>query len=102
MTPLYDVLSMWPYFGDGASQFRPRKAGLAMAVRSKNTHYLFHAIQARHWRQLASRQGGGAVWAAMIELVSGVEDALARGATSARRASPSHLGSRLASRPALL
>jgi serine/threonine-protein kinase HipA len=25
MTPLYDVLSMWPYFGDGASQFRQRK-----------------------------------------------------------------------------
>jgi serine/threonine-protein kinase HipA len=78
MTPLYDVLSMWPYYGDGASQFRPRKAGLAMAVRSKNAHYLFHTIQARHWKQLAARHGGDEVWAAMVELVSSVEDALAR------------------------
>ena len=78
MTPLYDVLSMWPYYGDGANQFRPRKAGLAMAVRSKNAQYLFHTIQARHWQQLAARHGGDAMWAAMLELVSSVEDALAR------------------------
>ena len=67
MTPLYDVLSMWPYFGDGPNQFRPRKAGLAMAVRSKNAHYLFHTIEAlriipteiQAWREaneLAGRQ----------------------------------------------
>jgi serine/threonine-protein kinase HipA len=78
MTPLYDVLSMWPYFGDGVNQFQPRKAGLAMAVRSKNAHVLFHTIQARHWRQLAARHGGDAVWAAMIELVGGVDGALGR------------------------
>ena len=78
MTPLYDVLSMWPYFGDGANQFRHRKAGLAMAVRSKNAHYLFHTIQARHWQQLAARHGGDAVWSAMIALVSRVDGALAK------------------------
>lgn len=63
MTPLYDVLSMWPYHGDGTGQLRPRKAGLAMAVRSKNAHCLFHTIQARHWKRLAVRHGGDAVWA---------------------------------------
>jgi serine/threonine-protein kinase HipA len=78
MTPLYDVLSMWPYYGGGANQFRPRKAGLAMAVRSKNAHYLFHTIQARHWQQLASKHGGEAVWAAMVELVTSVDSALGR------------------------
>jgi serine/threonine-protein kinase HipA len=78
MTPLYDVLSMWPYYGDGANQFRQRKAGLAMAVRSKNAHYLFHTIQARHWQQLASKHGGETVWAAMIDLVTGVNSALTR------------------------
>ena len=77
-TPLYDVLSMWPYYGDGASQFRQRKAGLAMAVRSKNAHYLFHTIQARHWQQLASKHGGDTVWAEMIDLVTGVDSALTR------------------------
>lgn len=78
MTPLYDVLSMWPHFGDGANQFRLRKAGLAMAVRSKNAHYLFHTIQACHWQQLAAMHGGDAVWAAMIELVTSADGALAR------------------------
>ena len=35
MTPLYDVLSMWPYFGKGRNQFNRKRAGLAMAKRSK-------------------------------------------------------------------
>jgi serine/threonine-protein kinase HipA len=77
MTPLYDVLSMWPYFGDGPNQFTPRKAGLAMAVRSKNAHYLFHTIEARHWRQLAAKHGGDAVWGAMVQLADRVDGALA-------------------------
>lgn len=66
------------YFGDGASQFTQRKAGLAMAVRSTNAHDLFHTIQARHWQQLASKHGGDTVWAAMVELVTRVDGALAR------------------------
>jgi len=77
MTPLYDIISMWPYMGEGANQFRARKAGLAMAVRSKNPHYHFHTIQTRHWRQLAVRHGGVAVWNAMIDLVSQTDMALA-------------------------
>jgi serine/threonine-protein kinase HipA len=77
MTPLYDVLSMWPYFGDGPNQFRPRKAGLAMAVRSKSAHYLFHTIEARHWLQLAAKHGGDSVWDAMVQLVERVDGALA-------------------------
>jgi serine/threonine-protein kinase HipA len=40
---------------------------------------VFHAIQARHWQQLASKHGGDTVWAAMIELVSGVDSGLTRG-----------------------
>ena len=39
MTPLYDVISVWPYIGDGANQFRWRSAGLAMALRARNAHY---------------------------------------------------------------
>lgn len=78
MTPLYDILSMWPYYGDGTSQFRQRKAGLAMAVRSRNAHFLFHTIRARHWQHLAAQQGGDPVWAAMLDLVTGVDSALNR------------------------
>lgn len=77
MTPLYDVLSMWPYFGDGNSQFKKRKAGLAMAIRSKNVHYHLHTIQARHWQQIAMKNGGQAVWEDMVALVESVDAALA-------------------------
>lgn len=72
MTPLYDILSMWPYFGEGNNQFNWRKAGLAMALRSKNVHYHFHTIQARHWHQVAMKNGGPAVWQAMVALVERV------------------------------
>jgi serine/threonine-protein kinase HipA len=77
MTPLYDILSMWPYFGDSPSQFNRRRAGLAMAMRSKNVHYALSTIQTRHWHQLAMKNGGPAVWNAMQGLVDRVEPALA-------------------------
>ena len=77
MTPLYDILSMWPYFGTGQNQFNRRRAGLAMAMRSKNVHYVLDTIQTRHWRQLAMKNGGPTVWAAMLGLVEQVKPALA-------------------------
>ena len=77
MTPLYNVLSMWPYFVNSPSQFNQRKAALAMAIRSKNTHYLLHTMQARHWHQLAMKNGGPSVWQAMLALVARVDEALA-------------------------
>ena len=77
MTPLYDILSMWPYFGNGPNQFNRRRAGLAMAIRSKNVHYALDTIHTRHWHQLAMKNGGPAVWEAMVGLVERVGPALA-------------------------
>lgn len=77
MTPLYDVMSIWPYIGDGARQFRWRSAGLAMALRARNVHYALHTLQARHWHALAMKNGGPRVWQAMLGLVDQVESALA-------------------------
>ena len=77
MTPLYDIMSMWPYFGDGPSRFNRRQAGLAMAMRAKNAHYKLETIQPRHWHQLAMKHGGPAVWDAMQALVERVGPALA-------------------------
>lgn len=81
MTPLYDILSMWPYFGKRNDQFDRHKTGLAMAVRSTNAHYRFHEIQTRHWHQLAMKNGGPDVWAAMLELVERVDQALSEAET---------------------
>jgi serine/threonine-protein kinase HipA len=75
-TPLYDVLSIFPYVGDNANQFRWRKTELAFALRSKNVHYTLHTIQARHWHRLAMGCGGAGVWAEMQSLVERVPTAL--------------------------
>ena len=91
MTPLYDVLSMWPYFGDGPNQFKRRRAGLAMALRSKNVQHAFDTIHARHWHQLALKNGGLATWDAMRGLIEQVGPALR--AVEARL--PKHFHARL-------
>ncbi|GAA4343393.1 type II toxin-antitoxin system HipA family toxin [Variovorax defluvii] len=78
MTPLYDVISVFPYVGDRADQFRWRTAGLAMALRSKNAHYALHTIQTRHWQALAMKNGGPAVWEAMQAMVQEAEAAIGR------------------------
>lgn len=47
LTPLYDVMSAYPYFGQGNIQ--KQKIKMAMKVHSKNTHYRWNDIQKRHW-----------------------------------------------------
>lgn len=77
MTPLYDVLSLWPVIGQGPNQVSWQRAKLAMAVRAKNVHWELANIQARHWRTLAERSGVAGVWPAMQEMVARVEAAIA-------------------------
>ncbi|WP_158940185.1 type II toxin-antitoxin system HipA family toxin [Burkholderia sp. S171] len=55
LTPLYDVMSIWPVEGKGASQWSWYKAKLAMAVSGKNRHYAFRDIQRRHFNAMAPR-----------------------------------------------
>lgn len=78
MTPLYDVVSMWPYYGNGPNQFQRKHAGPAMILRGKNTHKYFNTIKAQHWHGLALRYDGGLVWPAMVALLQQVPGALAQ------------------------
>ena len=55
LTPLYDVMSIWPAEGDGASQFSYFKAKAAMAVVGRRKHYHFKDIQRRHFNSTAAR-----------------------------------------------
>lgn len=57
MTPLYDIMSAYPIMGRGANRLDPRQASLAMAVVSKNRHYLLSEIQTRHWLEMGKRCG---------------------------------------------
>lgn len=76
ITPLYDILSVWPYVGKRRGQMHWREVRLAMALQSKNTHYEIHTICARHWHGLAMKHGGPKVWEAMQGLVDRVIPAL--------------------------
>lgn len=78
MTPLYDVISVWPVIGNGPNRVAWQEAKLAMAVRSKNVHYELARIQTRHWQGLAQRGGAEGTWEAMQALVARVEPAIAR------------------------
>jgi serine/threonine-protein kinase HipA len=55
LTPLYDVMSIWPVEGNGPNQFSMFKAKMAMAVLGKNKHYLFKDIQRRHFNSMAAK-----------------------------------------------
>ncbi|RXV67489.1 type II toxin-antitoxin system HipA family toxin [Burkholderia stabilis] len=53
LTPLYDVMSVWPVEGDGANQWSWHKAKLAMAVHGKRKHYAMRDITRRHFTAMA-------------------------------------------------
>lgn len=55
LTPLYDVMSIWPIEGGGANQYSLHKARLAMAVLGKNKHYRFSDVQRRHFNSTAAK-----------------------------------------------
>ena len=75
MTPLYDVLSVWPIIGNGANQITYHRAKLAMGIKSRNMHYRLSEITARHWHGLAMQAGADA-WTRMLELARRVPAAL--------------------------
>ncbi|RST50020.1 type II toxin-antitoxin system HipA family toxin [Variovorax sp. MHTC-1] len=55
LTPIYDVMSIWPVEGNGPNQFSKHDARLAMAVSGKNKHYHFKTIQRRHFNAMAQK-----------------------------------------------
>lgn len=57
LSPLYDVLSAYPVIGRGANQLSPFKAKMAMAVRSKNAHWVMRDIVRRHWLAVGKEHG---------------------------------------------
>ncbi|WAJ69364.1 HipA domain-containing protein [Catenovulum adriaticum] len=47
LTPFYDVMSVWPYVGQG--EFQAKKIEMAMSVRGSKKYYKWHKIMPRHW-----------------------------------------------------
>jgi len=57
LTPLYDLLSVWPIMGDKANNLSWHEARLAMAFRSSNPHYKLKDICPRHFHLAARKLG---------------------------------------------
>jgi len=83
LTPFYDVISAYPYFGTG--NMHPRKIKMAMKVHSRNTYYHWYRIQARHWLSHAKYLGlsENIMIEILEELFVEVPDALKRANESA-------------------
>ena len=82
LTPLYDVMSIWPVEGGGANQYSLHKAKLAMALLGKNKHYRFSDVQRRHFNHTAAkcflRADAEDVIERILARVPGAIDAVAR------------------------
>lgn len=59
LTPLYDIMSIWPIEGDGPNQLSWHGAGLAMAVMGRKPLYRLREIERRHFNAMAARSGYG-------------------------------------------
>jgi len=55
LTPLYDVMSIWPIEGPGPNQFSWHQARLAMALHGRHRHSRLKEVQRRHFNSTAAR-----------------------------------------------
>jgi len=69
LTPLYDVMSIWPVVGSGPGRISMFKAKMAMAIVGKNKHYLFKDVQHRHFASMGTRLIGSAATESALESV---------------------------------
>jgi serine/threonine-protein kinase HipA len=88
LTPLYDVLSAWPFIGHGPRKLPLQDVKLAMALRGRRPHYLLREIQPRHFAQLAESLGNPEAWPAMQALTGSVPAVLQRVGTRLPREFP--------------
>lgn len=77
LTPVYDVLSVYPILGEGPNRLSPYRARLAMGVKGgSNMHYRISDIRRRHWNATAARNGlaggGEDIITELIERTPGV------------------------------
>lgn len=69
LTPLYDVMSVYPVLGDGSSRWSRYEIKLAMALLGKNRHYEMHSIQRRHFNSTAKKAGYASTAEPIIEKI---------------------------------
>lgn len=78
LTPLYDVLSAWPFIGHGPRRLPLQDVKLAMTLRGRRPHYLLHEIQPRHFERIAGSLGDPEASRAMREIVDRLPEVFVR------------------------
>lgn len=78
MTPLYDVISLWPVVGDAPSQLRQKQMRLALALRARRTLRKLDDIHGSDWAFAARRSGVTGLEEMMVRLMEAVPAALDR------------------------
>lgn len=78
LTPLYDILSVYPLMGKGPARLDPRKAKLAMAVEGSNRHYVLHDVHRWHWVAMGEQLGLADIGERIEEVLAQVPGAIDR------------------------
>lgn len=74
LTPLYDVMSVYPVLGNGSGKISPQKLQMAMAVQGSNRHYKWAKIHGRHWLETSRRSGAEKLCTSLIDEILGSMD----------------------------
>ena len=74
MTPLYDVISAYPFLGNKSGKIHPAKLKMAMALKgSRGNRYEWDRISLRHWLETA--RIAGLSKAVVNEIISDIKEA---------------------------
>lgn len=78
MTPLYDVVSLWPIVGDGPNQMKQKVMRLAIPLKAQKTLRKLDDIGAGDWRYAAHRSGVPGLAELMVDIVARTPAAVER------------------------
>ncbi|MEJ5989721.1 type II toxin-antitoxin system HipA family toxin [Ramlibacter sp. PS3R-8] len=78
MTPLYDVISLWPIAGDGPNQMKQKVMKLAIPLRARRTLRKLDDIGVEDWIVAANQAGIKDLAGQMFALAASVPDAVER------------------------
>jgi serine/threonine-protein kinase HipA len=83
LTPLYDVMSVYPVLGHGVGKIPSQHVRLAMAVHGESRHYEWAKIHKRHWIEAAGNCGAKSLMDEVIfEVLNQMPSAIAQVASS--------------------
>jgi serine/threonine-protein kinase HipA len=57
LTPVYDIMSAYPLFGNTSASLNPKKLKLAMGVHGKSIQYGWNSIARMHWIETGRNVG---------------------------------------------